>query len=168
MSADPTGVSTRPYLIRALHEWCSDNGLTPYVVVQVDDSVHVPQEYVSRGEIVLNISDEATSALQISNEFIVFKARFGGKPRDISVPIGRVSAIYARENGQGMAFAVQDNAPPGLSAVPHEGAAAQEVRDTAPALQSVKAPPPAASKPDPDGPDTPTPKRRKPALKRVK
>ncbi|QXL85485.1 ClpXP protease specificity-enhancing factor [Comamonas sp. NLF-1-9] len=167
MSTDPTGVSTRPYLIRALHEWCSDNGLTPYVVVQVDDSVHVPQEYVSRGEIVLNISDEATSALQISNDFIVFKARFGGKPRDISVPIGRVSAIYARENGQGMAFPVQDGAA-GLSAVPPEGAGPQEGREPAPALQSVKAPAPADSRPEPDGPDTPTPRRRKPALKRVK
>lgn len=96
--------STRPYLIRALYEWCTDNGLTPYVAVRVDDSVQVPREYVKDGEIVLNISYDATSALQLGNDFIEFKARFGGKPRDIMVPVGRVIAIYARENGQGMAF----------------------------------------------------------------
>ena len=96
--------STRPYLIRALYEWCTDNGLTPYVAVQVEGSVQVPREYVKDGEIVLNISFDATSSLQLGNDFIEFKARFGGKPREILVPIGRVTAIYARENGQGMAF----------------------------------------------------------------
>ncbi len=96
--------STRPYLIRALHEWCSDNGFTPHVAVKVDQSVQVPHEYVNNGEIVLNIALDATSGLQLGNDFIEFKARFGGKPRDILVPIGRVVAIYARENGQGMAF----------------------------------------------------------------
>ncbi|CAN7256054.1 ClpXP protease specificity-enhancing factor [Acidovorax sp. LjRoot194] len=96
--------STRPYLIRALYEWCTDNGLTPYVAVRVDESVQVPREYVKDGEIVLNISFDATSALQLGNDFIEFKARFGGKPREILVPVGRVIAIYARENGQGMAF----------------------------------------------------------------
>ena len=96
--------STRPYLIRALYEWCTDNGLTPYVAVMVDDSVQVPREYVKDGEIVLNISFDATSSLQLGNEFIEFKARFAGVARDIMVPIGRVMAIYARENGQGMAF----------------------------------------------------------------
>ena len=96
--------STRPYLVRALHEWCTDNGFTPYVAVSVDDTVQVPREYVSNGEIVLNVSFEATSHLQLSNEYIQFKARFGGVARDILVPMGRVIAIYARENGQGMAF----------------------------------------------------------------
>ncbi len=96
--------STRPYLIRALHEWCSDNGFTPHVAVKVDESVQVPQEYVNNGEIVLNIGLDATSGLQLGNDFIEFKARFGGKPREIMVPVGRVVAIYARENGQGMAF----------------------------------------------------------------
>ena len=96
--------STRPYLIRALYEWCTDNGFTPYVAVRVDDSVQVPREFVHDGEIVLNISFDATSSLQLGNDFIEFKARFGGKPRDILVPVGRVIAIYARENGQGMAF----------------------------------------------------------------
>ena len=96
--------STRPYLIRALYEWCTDNGFTPYVAVQVDDTVQVPREYVKNGEIVLNISFDATSSLNLGNEFIEFKARFAGTAREISVPVGRVIAIYARENGQGMAF----------------------------------------------------------------
>ncbi len=96
--------STRPYLIRALYEWCTDNGFTPYVAVQVDDTVQVPREYVKNGEIVLNISFDATSSLKLGNDFIEFKARFAGTAREINVPVGRVIAIYARENGQGMAF----------------------------------------------------------------
>ena len=98
--------STRPYLVRALYEWCTDNGLTPYVAVMVDETVQVPREYVQDGEIVLNVSFDATSSLKLGNEFIEFKARFGGKPREIMVPMNRVMAIYARENGQGMAFPV--------------------------------------------------------------
>lgn len=109
--------STRPYLIRALYEWCTDNGLTPYVAVRVDDSVQVPREYVKDGEIVLNISFDATSALQLGNDFIEFKARFGGKPREILVPVGRVIAIYARENGQGMAFPPPVDVLAGASAI---------------------------------------------------
>ncbi len=96
--------STRPYLIRALYEWCTDNGHTPFLAVLVDETVRVPNEYVKDGEIVLNISFDATSALSLGNEFIEFKGRFGGVARDIYVPVGRVLAIYARENGQGMAF----------------------------------------------------------------
>ena len=96
--------STRPYLVRALYEWCTDNGLTPYVAVAVDDSVQVPREYVKNNEIVLNISFDATSSLKLGNDFIEFKARFAGSSREIMVPMGRVIAIYARENGQGMAF----------------------------------------------------------------
>ena len=96
--------STRPYLIRALYEWCCDNGLTPYVAVSVDDAVQVPREYVKNSEIVLNISADATSSLQLGNDFITFKARFAGSAREIMVPISHVIAIYARENGQGMAF----------------------------------------------------------------
>jgi stringent starvation protein B len=98
--------ATRPYLVRALYEWCTDNGFTPYVAVMVDDTVQVPREYVKDGEIVLNVSLDATSSLKLGNDFIEFKARFGGKPRDIMVPMDRVMAIYARENGQGMAFPV--------------------------------------------------------------
>jgi len=96
--------STRPYLIRALYEWCTDNGFTPYVAVQVDESVRVPREFVKDGEIVLNISFDATSSLKLGNDFIEFKARFAGTARDIMIPVARVIAIYARENGQGMAF----------------------------------------------------------------
>lgn len=100
----PDASSTRPYLIRALYEWCTDNGFTPYVAVAVDDSVSVPPEFVRQGEIVLNISFDATSSLKLGNELIEFKARFGGVPREIMVPVDRVMAVYARENGQGMSF----------------------------------------------------------------
>ena len=111
----PDSTSTRPYLIRALYEWCTDNGLTPYVAVSVDDSVQVPREYVKNNEIVLNISFDATSSLSLGNDFIEFKARFAGSARDIMVPIDRVIAIYARENGQGMAFPVPGSAQVGAS-----------------------------------------------------
>ena len=111
----PDTTSTRPYLIRALYEWCTDNGLTPYVAVAVDETVQVPREYVKNNEIVLNISFDATSSLKLSNDFIEFKARFAGSSREIMVPIGRVIAIYARENGQGMSF------PMGTSAVEPDG-----------------------------------------------
>lgn len=109
MSSSPiapatVGTSTRPYLIRALHEWCTDNGFTPYVAVFVDAQVQVPVEYVKNNEIVLNVGFEATSALKLGNETIEFRARFGGSSREIIVPIDHVIAIYARENGQGMAF----------------------------------------------------------------
>jgi stringent starvation protein B len=104
--------STRPYLLRALYEWCADNALTPYVAAYVDDSVRVPREYVKNNEIVLNISMDATSNLQIGNDFLQFKARFGGQAREIVVPIDHIIAIYARENGQGMAFPVPQAVPP--------------------------------------------------------
>ena len=110
--------STRPYLVRALYEWCTDNGFTPYVAVKVDQTVQVPREYVQGGEIVLNISYDATSSLKLGNEFIEFKARFGGQARDIMVPVGRVMAIYARENGQGMAFPVSEEAQSVAESVP--------------------------------------------------
>lgn len=103
---DGQGSSTRPYLIRALHDWCTDNGFTPYIAVYVDASVQVPLAYVKNHEIVLNVGFEATTALKLGNEFIEFKARFGGVARDIVVPVDHVVAIYARENGQGMAFPV--------------------------------------------------------------
>jgi stringent starvation protein B len=104
MIRDTETPSTRPYLIRALHEWCSDNGLTPYVTVAVDASVQVPREFVKDGEIVLNVGFDATTELKLGNEFLAFKARFGGVARDIFVPIDQVIAIFAKENGQGMAF----------------------------------------------------------------
>ena len=98
--------STKPYLLRALYEWCTDNGYTPYIVVAVDARTRVPAEFVKNGEIVLNISFEATGNLKMDNDFIHFKARFGGVAREIELPVENVSAIYARENGQGMAFEI--------------------------------------------------------------
>ena len=99
--------STKPYLLRALYEWCTDNGYTPYIVVAVDERTRVPAEFVKNGEIVLNISFDATGNLKMDNDFIHFKARFGGVAREIELPVENVSAIYARENGQGMAFEVK-------------------------------------------------------------
>ena len=98
--------STKPYLIRAIHEWCTDNGYTPYVAVAVDDKTIVPQAYVKAGEIVLNVSAVATNRLKLGNDLIEFQARFGGVGYELSIPIGNVSAIYARETGHGMAFDV--------------------------------------------------------------
>ncbi len=103
--------STKPYLIRAIYEWCTDSGYTPYLAVHVDATTRVPQEFVKNNEIVLNISALATSKLTIGNELVEFQARFGGKARTISVPIGNVSAIYARENGHGMAFDLAESGP---------------------------------------------------------
>jgi stringent starvation protein B len=118
-----SGTSTRPYLIRALHEWCTDNGFTPYLAVHVDADVQVPAEYVKNNEIVLNVGFEATSALKLGNEFIEFKARFGGVAREIVVPVNHVVAIYARENGQGMAFPAPVSDAVASIAQPKAGAA---------------------------------------------
>lgn len=96
--------STKPYLIRAIWEWCCDNGFTPYLSVVPDAHTVVPREHVREGQIVLNIGPDATNRLQIGNDVIQFAARFGGVARELSVPVGRVAAIYARENGAGMAF----------------------------------------------------------------
>jgi stringent starvation protein B len=100
-------ISTKPYLLRALYEWCTDNGFTPHIAVRVDNSTRVPRQFVRNGEIVLNISFEATSQLQMGNEWIEFTARFSGKAHKIEIPVANVLAIYARENGQGMAFQVE-------------------------------------------------------------
>ena len=100
--------STKPYLIRAIYEWCTDNGFTPYLAVVVDGSTRVPMEFVKDGQIVLNVSFEATNGLKMGNDYIEFAARFGGVQRDIMVPIGRVAAIYARENGHGQGFEVSE------------------------------------------------------------
>jgi stringent starvation protein B len=101
-------VSTKPYLVRAIHEWCTENGYTPYLTVVVDERTQVPQEHVRDGQIVLNVSFDATSKLQMGNEWIEFAARFNGSARQISVPIEQVAAIYARENGHGMGFEVSE------------------------------------------------------------
>jgi stringent starvation protein B len=130
--------STRPYLIRALHEWCADNGFTPYLAVSVDDGVQVPREFVKNGEIVLNVSLDATSNLRLGNDFIEFKARFGGVPRDIVVPVGRVLAIYARENGQGMAFPGVE--APSASAAGPSSSSGSSGSSVSPALTSAPTP----------------------------
>lgn len=166
----PDSSSTRPYLIRALYEWCTDNALTPYVAVLVDASVQVPREYVKNGEIVLNISFDATSSLKLGNDFIEFKARFAGTAREIMVPVSHVIAIYARENGQGMAFPVSvpasagDDAsrPPGLSSVPDTPHPAQ----VDPKVVQIA---PADSTPKNDDTEPPRPPGGgRPSLKRVK
>jgi stringent starvation protein B len=98
--------STKPYLLRAIWEWCCDNGFTPHIAVDVDERTRVPREFVRDGQIVLNLGPGATNKLLIGNDFVEFQARFSGVARELSVPIGRVSAIYARENGAGMAFEI--------------------------------------------------------------
>ncbi|MGN6527126.1 MAG: ClpXP protease specificity-enhancing factor [Burkholderiaceae bacterium] len=169
------GSSTRPYLIRALHDWCTDNGFTPYLAVHVDRSVQVPMEYVKNNEIVLNVGFEATSGLKLGNDYIEFRARFGGMARDILVPVDHVVAIYARENGQGMAFPMPtpvegdapaaapepaaDGAPRGLRLAPTT-ASATDGQDGPAAVADDTPEPPEAPTPPPSGP--------RPALKRVK
>lgn len=101
--------STKPYLIRAIHEWCADQGFTPYLAVKVDATTRVPREFVKDGEIVLNVGIEATHQLMMGNEEITFQARFNGKAFPVVVPINRVAAIYARDNGEGMAFEVTES-----------------------------------------------------------
>jgi stringent starvation protein B len=97
-------ISTKPYLVRALHEWCVDNGLTPHLLVAVDAQTRVPAGHVKDGEIVLNLNYSATKDLQINNEAITFAARFAGVSQNLYVPISAVRGIFARENGQGMFF----------------------------------------------------------------
>ena len=155
-------ISTKPYMLRAIYEWCTDSGFTPYLAVKVDAATTVPMEYVKKGEIVLNISFGATSGLKMDNDTIHFHARFGGVSREIYVPVQNVLAIYANENGQGMAFEV--------SATAAESAAPSKTPEAAatpsPALAAV---PPAAelsSVPDDDG--EPPKKGGRPTLTRIK
>src|SRR6185436_12849780 len=145
---------TRPYLIRALHDWCTDNGFTPYLAVFVDSSVQVPTEYVKNNEIVLNVGFEATSGLKLGNDFIEFKARFGGVAREIVVPVDHVVAIYARENGQGMAFPAPATGATGPTTVAAAPAAAEAAATAAPARGLRLAPAPASEDetPEDDGP----------------
>jgi len=110
--------STKPYLLRAIWEWCCDSGFTPHIAVQVDQRTAVPREFVRDGQIVLNIGPEATNKLAMGNELIEFQARFGGAARQLSVPVEQVAAIYAKENGAGMAFEV--GAEAGGKAAPAE------------------------------------------------
>jgi stringent starvation protein B len=172
------GTSTRPYLIRALHDWCTDNGFTPYIAVFVDETVRVPKEYVKNSEIVLNVGFEATSALKLGNETIEFKARFGGSSREIAVPVDHVIAIYARENGQGMAFPM----PAGAAAPGAGGEAEPAAPDGKPAAPrgprlaraensssgSANRGPRGSAAGDAEPPTPPEPPPKRPALKRVK
>ena len=165
--------STKPYLLRALYEWCTDNGYTPYIVVAVDARTRVPPEFVKNGEIVLNISFDATGNLKMDNDFIHFKARFGGVAREIELPVENVSAIYARENGQGMAFEVKREDQQERKEKPDAKKlqAAKLNSDTervqgAPILTSVLA---SVPRDDDDKPDPDPPKNHgKPKLTRIK
>ena len=150
-------ISTKPYMLRAIYEWCTDSGYTPYIAVKVDAATTVPMEYVKKGEIVLNISFSATSGLKMDNDAISFHARFAGVSREIYIPVQNVLAIYANENGQGMAFEVSKTAAE-LPPPPPKPA-----EQPSPALASV----PAAS--DSDGDGTEPPKRGgRPTLTRIK
>jgi stringent starvation protein B len=157
-------ISTKPYMLRAIYEWCTDSGYTPYLAVKVDASTTVPMEYVKKGEIVLNISFGATSGLKMDNDSIRFHARFGGVSREIYVPVNNVMAIYANENGQGMAFEPQA----GGADAPQP---AQETSVPGPSLAAVPTPAPegkneAASGPQDD--NDPPKKGGRPTLTRIK
>jgi stringent starvation protein B len=127
--------STKPYVVRAIWEWCADNGYTAYLAVQVDENTRVPAEFVKNGEIILNISSDATHKLTIGNDLIQFAARFGGVSRECSIPIAAVRGIFARENGEGIFFQKQPAASPAVE----------------PAAGDSDAPPP-KSPPPPSGP----------------
>jgi stringent starvation protein B len=157
--------STKPYLLRAIYEWCTDNGYTPYLAAMVDSETQVPLEFVKNGEIVLNISFSATSGLKMDNNFVHFHARFAGVSREIFVPVDNVVAIYARENGQGMAFEVTKK--PEREATPE----ASPVAET-PTLTAVPTPqsdnPENQSAPMPDDQPDPPKKGGRPTLTRIK
>ena len=149
-------IPTKPYLLRALFEWCVDNGYTPHLAVKVDSRTQVPQEYVKNGEITLNISPNAVHKLQMGNEVIEFSARFGGVARQLSVPIANVYALYARETGHGMTFDVDG---------PKAGVQAKA--EAEPMLPAIKPPaqlPVPATTPEPPK----KPSGGKPTLRRIK
>jgi stringent starvation protein B len=122
-------ISTKPYMLRAMHEWCVDNNLTPHLVVVVNAQARVPMAYVKNGEIVLNISYGATKDLHMDNDSVVFSARFGGVSQNIFVPMNAVRGIFARENGQGMFFEPEDEVVEGLQEVDDESSSVSDIRD---------------------------------------
>lgn len=140
--------STKPYLIRAIYEWCVDQGFTPYVAVVVDGQTEVPRNYVKDNQIVLNLSPDAVHQLVLGNDFLTCSARFGGVAQGISVPVDNVAAIYARENGQGMAFEVGGK--------------------SAPADTAADQPEPPAAGESPTAPDEPPKAPGRPHLTRIK
>jgi stringent starvation protein B len=140
-------IATKPYLLRALYEWCVDNGYTPHLAVKVDSRSQVPSEYVKNGEITLNVSPSAVHKLQMGNEVIEFSARFAGVARQISVPVANVYALYARETGHGMTFDV-DAAKSATQAVAEgEPAAPQEAPAALPAPSNEPPTKPGGGKP---------------------
>jgi len=157
-------ISTKPYLLRAIYEWCTDSGYTPYLAVKVDSATTVPMEYVKKGEIILNISYGATSGLKMDNDAIHFRARFNGVSREIYVPVQNVLAIYANENGQGMAFEVTTTAA--------EMAPAAAEAPAAPALSAIPGGNTDTTEKElshfPDGDDEPPKKGGRPTLTRIK
>ncbi len=157
--------STKPYLLRAIYEWCTDNGYTPYLAVAVDARTRVPREFVKNDEIVLNISFTATSSLKMGNEFVSFSARFGGRSQEIMVPVANVLALYARENGQGMAFELE----PISEEATHEKGVEPEKRPDKPAAPVLSAVPTAeeSDQVPPEEPPPPTAGKR-PTLTRIK
>lgn len=114
--------STKPYLIRAIYEWCADSGLTPYLAVRVDGNTRVPMAHVKNGEIVLNLGVDAVRHLHMGNEEITCGGRFGGVPHDLFIPVAAVIGIFAKETGQGLVFQGQESSPaPGHDAnAPHD------------------------------------------------
>jgi stringent starvation protein B len=159
--------SFKPYLIRALHEWCVDQGYTPYISVAVDAITRVPQEYVKNGEIVFNIGLEATHQLQLGNDDITFQGRFGGRVFPVIVPIARVAAIYAKENGEGMTFEVTNSTLPAIEK-PLPSASTAEISGE-PEVESEQSSPDAVS-PAPTISSSATPARPagRPTLTRIK
>jgi len=159
-------LSTKPYLIRAIYEWCNDSGFTPYIAVAAGEGVRVPVEHVKNGEIVLNVSALATNHLNLGNEAIEFQARFGGVAREVYVPIDRVIAVYARENGQGMAFEPPRSVPIATpdAALPERPAPRAGALELA---SSVSKRPAEGGGPPTRPPRAPAPGER-PRLKRVK
>jgi stringent starvation protein B len=169
-------ISTKPYLLRAIYEWCTDSGYTPYLAVKVDAATTVPMEYVKKGEIILNISYGATSGLKMDNDAITFRARFNGVSRELYIPVQNVLAIYANENGQGMAFDVSTTAAD--MAPPASAPASSTSAETAPAAAAPAGlsavPGKASSAPTaevshlPDGDNEPPKKGGRPTLTRIK
>ncbi|EPZ15182.1 hypothetical protein M622_03390 [Thauera terpenica 58Eu] len=124
-------VSTKPYLLRAIWEWCVDQGFTPYLAALVDEHTRIPPGYARDGQIVLNLSPDATGQMQMANDFITFQARFGGVAHSLVIPVANVVALYASENGQGMAFEpeleIEEGEAADLDSEPREGSPAELV-----------------------------------------
>lgn len=162
-------LSTKPYLIRAIHEWCADSGLTPYIAVLADAGVNVPHEFAKNGEIVLNISPLATNRLKLGNELIEFQARFGGVAREVAVPVEKVIAVYARETGHGMAFDVPRDTLAGAAPESADSDSAKTLPGPVPmSLVPVRAPVAAADNNEPNEPPTPPRSGDRPKLTRIK